>query len=283
MRYISTVKTHQVNVQCVQSSPVTGCHAETAITISYRYRHVPTLLSCCLSPHYHMVIISLSIRYHICIMSSSSRYHIAITAYAVNHHDQISQSSCYHTDFIPMLWYVSNRDHEMKNRYYIVIIKLSKSISYHRITSLSSCYRTVIITSSQNQQHIYRYHIISYNKYRDHIITHNYRYHTTSYRIMIVIISYLSGLDGLNLPRTRDELDGLRGVVGDLHLVHEDVLILKGVALLRVVLAAHLNPVPRQPKNGTQHAKYVSTCETKHKKAAKNRYTTRKICTYVWN
>lgn len=55
-------------------------------------------------------------------------------------------------------------------------------------------------------------------------------------------LTYLCGLDRLNFPRARHELHRLRRLVGDLDLVHKDVLVLKGVALLGVVLTAHFHP-----------------------------------------
>lgn len=67
--------------------------------------------------------------------------------------------------------------------------------------------------------------------------------------------TYLGGLDGLDLPRTRHQLDRLRGVVGDLDLVDKDVLVFQGVALLRVVLAAHLNPIPHGNTNKNTHTR----------------------------
>lgn len=53
---------------------------------------------------------------------------------------------------------------------------------------------------------------------------------------------YLASLDRLDFPGTRHELHRLRRLVGDLDLVHEDVLVLQRIALLRIVLAANLNP-----------------------------------------
>lgn len=109
-------------------------------------------------------------------------------------------------------------------------------------------------------------------------LPHRHRYHYHQRHLTHIIIklsiasslsislslslSYLGGLDGLNLPRARDELDRLGRMVGDLHFVDEDVLVLKRVALLRVILATNLNPIPhtqaQKERDGQKYYCFIS-------------------------
>lgn len=58
--------------------------------------------------------------------------------------------------------------------------------------------------------------------------------------------AHLASLDGLDFPSAGNQLNRLRRLVRDLHLIHENVLIFEGIALLRIVLAAHLHPAKRR-------------------------------------